>query len=402
MNLLVISLELPYPPHPGGGDRLRLYYVLKYLSNKHRITLVSPVGKNADSAVRRLGEFGISIEKSREPSPRFLLLRVLPTLFSTRPLAFGTPVLRGLRSRVLEVLEEQDYDLIYLHSWRSGAFLDIVAGKPCVLSPADATSSLFSQMSRGAISFFDRLHYRIEAPRVRAHEAKDYKRATKCIVVSPQDMEVLHHINADIDIAVVPNGVDTDYFSPMDVLSERQSVVFTGAMSWDPNVDAVLYFCREILPMVRESIPEVKFYVVGDKPSKAILDLAIDKSIVVTGFVPDIRPYLARCAVYVCPLRMSAGIKNKVLEAMAMGKPVLATQPSYDGIDVSYAEDALVASEPADFAAKLLDLLNNERLRIEIGQNARKLIEDKYSWERRALEYEQVFVQAIRDWRSLN
>jgi sugar transferase (PEP-CTERM/EpsH1 system associated) len=394
MNILIVSPELPYPPHPGGGDRLRLYYLLKYLCRKHNITLLSPVGKNEAPSRAQLEQFGISIEAFDEPSQRFLLLRLLPGLFSTKPLAFATPVMKALRKELHAVLGKRNFDLIYLHSWRSGALLDDVRGRPCVLSPADATSSLFGELSRKSPSLVDRLHFIIETPRVRAHEANDYKKATKCIVVSPGDKEILLGRSSRIDITVVPNGVDTDYFKPMSVSSGKLSVIFTGGMAWHPNVDAVLYFYREILPIVKKSVPELEFYVVGMNPVKVVRDLAADKSVVVTGFVPDIRPYLAQSAVVVCPLRISFGIKNKVLEAMAMGKPVVGTPPSYDGIDVSYERDAIVARDPAEFAAKVADLLKDGHMRADIGQNAREFVEKKYSWERRALEYEQVFIQA--------
>ena len=395
MNILIASPELPYPPHPGGGDRLRLYYLLKYLARRHDITLVSPVGKSEASSIAQLEQLGVHVEAFDEPSQRFLLLRLLPGLFSNRPLAFATPTMRALRKELRALLGQRSFDLTYLHSWRSGALLDDVSGRPCVLSPADATSSLFAKLSRESLSRVDRLHFKLEAPRVRAHERSDYKKAAKCIVVSPGDREILLRNGSGIDIAVVPNGVDTDYFKPMSVSPERLSVIFTGGMAWHPNVDAVLYFYHEILPVVRQSIPQLKFYVVGERPVKAVRDLAADKSVVVTGLVPDIRPYLARSAVVVCPLRISFGIKNKVLEAMAMGKPIVGTPPSYDGIDVSYGKDAIVAGDPAEFAAKLVDLIGDEGSRTEIGRNARELVEKKYSWERRALEYEQVFVEAI-------
>lgn len=394
MNILIVSPELPYPPHPGGGDRLRLYYILKYLCRKHNITLLSPVGKHEADSRAQLEQFGISIETFNYPSERFLLVRVLPGLFSKKPLAFATPVMKALRKELHQVLGKRNFDLIYLHSWRTGALLDEVRGRPCVLSPADATSSLFGELSRTSISSLDRLHFIIETPRVRAHEAHDYKKATKCIVVSPGDKEILMGRSPSIDIAVVPNGVDTDYFKPMSVFSEKLSVIFTGGMAWHPNVDAVLYFYHEIFPIVKSSVPELEFYVVGMNPVKAVRDLATDKSVMVTGFVPDIRPYLAQSAVVVCPLRISFGIKNKVLEAMAMGKPVVGTPPSYDGIDVTYGRDTVMARDPAEFAAKVVDLLEDERMRTEIGQNAREFVEEKYSWERKALEYEQVFVQA--------
>jgi sugar transferase (PEP-CTERM/EpsH1 system associated) len=394
MNILMVSPELPYPPHPGGGDRLRLYYLLKYLCRKHTITLLSPVGKKEAPSRVQLEQFGINIHAFDEPSSRFLLLRLLPGLFSTKPLAFATPVMKVLRKELHTVLGNRNFDLIYLHSWRSGALLNDVVGSPCVLSPADATSSLFGELSRKSPSPVDRLHFIIETPRVRAHEANEYKKATKCIVVSPGDKEILLRNRSGIDITVVPNGVDTDYFKPTSVSSGKLSVILAGGMSWHPNVDAVLYFYHEILPIVKKSVPELEFYVVGINPVKAVRDLAADKSVVVTGFVPDIRPYLSQSAVVVCPLRISFGIKNKVLEAMAMGKPVVGTPPSYDGIDVSYGRDAVVASNPAEFAAKLVELLEDGRMRAEIGQNAREFVEKKYSWERRALEYEQVFIQA--------
>lgn len=168
----------------------------------------------------------------------------------------------------------------------------------------------------------------------------------------------------------------------MYIEEELQSLIFTGSMSYPPNVHAVLFFFEMIYPLIKQQIPEVKFYVVGNNPSKGILRLR-SSDIIITGFVEDIRPYIAKASVVIVPIISDdGGFKIKVLEAMAMGKPIVSTSLGAKGIDVSDGENIIIAGNPKEFADRVIELLNNEQQRKRIGANARRLIEEKYSWEK--------------------
>ena len=157
-------------------------------------------------------------------------------------------------------------------------------------------------------------------------------------------------------------------------------MLFTGTIRYFPNKDAVLYFYNEIFPLIKRAIPEVKFYVVGNQPPKNVIKLASSGDVVVTGRVEDVRPYFDKSAVFVCPLRSGSGMQAKILEAMAMGVPVVTTSLGFEALDAVAGRDILVADDPKRFAEEVIRLVKDRDLRQYIAQNARKLVEEKYDW----------------------
>ena len=183
-------------------------------------------------------------------------------------------------------------------------------------------------------------------------------------------------------ITVIPTGVDTEYFRPVEGDGEQpHELVFTGAMDWLANVDAILYFARDILPLIRRQIPHVTITVAGRLPSPRLLVLAhADKHIRITGSVDDIRPYIAKASVYVVPLRIGGGTRLKIFEAMAMGKATVSTTIGAEGLPVTHGKEILIADSPESFAHAVVSLLCQPEQRRQLGLSARRLVELKYSW----------------------
>jgi glycosyltransferase involved in cell wall biosynthesis len=198
-------------------------------------------------------------------------------------------------------------------------------------------------------------------------------------MVSPLDRDYMLSIDDKIPMSIVPMGVDLEYYQPSHE-EYGPNLLFTGSIRYFPNRDAVLYFYNEILPLIKSAVPDVKLYVVGNRPPKRISNLTSGGDIVVTGRVEDVRPYFAKSAVFVCPLRSGSGMQTKILEAMAMGVPVVTTSMGFEAIEATAGKDIIVADNARKFAQEVIRLLKDKELRQEVARNARKLVEGKYGW----------------------
>jgi len=234
----------------------------------------------------------------------------------------------------------------------------------------------------------------------------EFKRFRDIYVPRFKELVVTSHVDADSirkicpksNIHMVPNGVDIDYFNPSKDTKEIFPVLcFSGVMAYEPNDDAMLYFIHKIYPLIKEKCHNIKLMIIGKEPSTQLRNLVKnDKSVTITGYVRDIRPYLKRVTLYVCPLRMGSGIKNKILEAWAMRKPIVATPISCDGLDVIPGKNIVIANHPHDFARQVLKLLDNEERRRNLAQNGRKWVECHYSWQSQSFKLESIFFEALR------
>ena len=223
---------------------------------------------------------------------------------------------------------------------------------------------------------------------------KYYKKFDICITPTEHEREVLKSYLPDLEISVIPFGINTDLRSE-NFEQDFLSLIFIGSMNSLFNQRSILYFYDKIYPSIKESFLEVKLYIVGKNPSEEIIQMTRDKSVIVTGYVEDVRPFLARASVVTLPLH-GYGIKTRVLEAMAMGKPVVTSSEGIHGIDVTPEENIIIADEPEEFARRVIELLNNEGLRKKIGANARKLMEEEYSWEKMTDMLNEVLKKAVR------
>ena len=228
--------------------------------------------------------------------------------------------------------------------------------------------------------------------RARNYE-KHYKKFDICITPTEHERDVVGSYLPDLEIAVIPFGINV-VFTNKTFIEDFPSLIFIGSMNSLFNQHSILYFYDRVYPMIKKTFPDVKLYIVGRDPSEKIMRLTRDKSVIVTGYVEDIRPYLARASVVTLPVH-GYGIKTRILEAMAMGKPVVTSSAGIHGINVTIGENIIIADDPEEFARRVIELLNDEELRERIGANARKLMDEEYSWERMTDMLNEVLKKAV-------
>jgi glycosyltransferase involved in cell wall biosynthesis len=215
------------------------------------------------------------------------------------------------------------------------------------------------------------------------------------VTVSENDRQTLLEYCPDAKIAIVPNGVDPDYFSPTNDKEEPNSVIYVGGMTWFPNLDAMKYFSADIWPLIKREMPGASMKHVGKRagldPSRAI---SADPSIEFLGFVDDIRTEITKSAVYIVPLRIGGGTRLKIFDAMSMGKAIVSTSIGCEGIDVTDGHDIMIADTPDDFAQKVIQLMQDPDLRERLSRNARRSVEERFSWKKIAPRLEHTLTEA--------
>ncbi len=392
MKILIISQDFPYPPS-HSGSKLKLYNLLKRLSKKNEIYLISFIDCEDElkfvPMVKAFCTFVATVlRKSAHPS-------LLRSFFSRYPQEAADYFSDEIRLRISETLKSYDIDVVHVDLIYMAQYISEISAFPKVISPNDVGWLLrydFFKFEKNLIKKFKNfIHY----IRVKKFEIDYYRKFDHCVVVSPRDASALNRYLPNLPVSIIANGVDFDYFQPISHALTSGDLIFTGIMSYKPNIDAMLYFCRSILPLIEEKMPGIKLYIVGKDPAEQIKRLAINKNIIVTGYVEDLKTYMNKAAVYVCPLRMGSGIKNKVLEAMAMGISIVATSLSIEGIEAVPGRDIIVAGKPQEFANKVVELINSRPMRDHLAKNARKVIEEKYSWDSIAAKYEKIYEDII-------
>jgi sugar transferase (PEP-CTERM/EpsH1 system associated) len=369
MNIVYLAHTCPYPPY--RGDRIRCYHILKHLSQSHDLTLLYPVFDHQHSQCRgHLRQYC----KSVYPIKYHMLssyLSCFKALFSSHPLSVSF-----FHSAIIKrTLQNFSPDIVLVDCSSMAPYaLDLPC--PKILDFVDIDSQKWKRFASMA-SFPYSILYQIESKRLAQFEKLLSKRFDYCLVTSPHEKSFLEGVP---HIKVLPNGVDHQYFAtpytPVD-----GSIIFTGVMNYFPNSDAVTYFHDHIFPLIKCQVPAAQFTIAGMYPTAQIRNLT-DHHTTVTGFVPDIRAYLSKAAVCVVPLRIAMGVQNKILEAMAMGVPVIATSVANRGINARNEREILVADEPESFAAATTRLLTDQSLRNSIRENAKQFIDAHFRWEK--------------------
>ena len=217
---------------------------------------------------------------------------------------------------------------------------------------------------------------------MQAYERRIWSNFDVLIAVSENDKKYMNESASADNIFVIPNGIDVDHFQNQAAAKVPLSLIYTGQMGWYPNEDAVIYFVNKILPSIKKRVPDVQFLIVGGNATKRVRQLGKgNNGIQITGHVNDILPYIDKAAVFVVPLRIGSGTRIKILEAFALGKPVISTSIGCEGLEVRDGENILIADEPNEFAKKTTTLLNDELFRKRLGDAGRKLVKEKYDWE---------------------
>ena len=385
-TILLISRCPPYPIHLG--DRLIIWRLARELARRgYTIDLLALYDRDDDPQhLDEYRSFFRHVELIREPK-RSGLTYLRRLLDSSRRFAASAEAsfCPALWRMIDDYLRRYDYDLAHCFGAVSVyEYHPLVAHLPNLITPYESHALYLESAARQG-----QLRARLRLPIARRFERFMFTPYDRTVVIAEADQAMLQALQPALSIDVIPNGVDLADFQPRQIKRDAATLLFVGNYEYPPNQDAVRLLVEQVLPQVREGAPQARLQLVGVNPPDWMRALANDH-IEVTGAVPDVRPYLARATVFVCPLRFGAGLKNKVLEALAMGAPVIATPLSVDGINVISGESAVVA--PVDqIAAETGLLLRHDARRKRLSQNGRVLIEAEYSWARTADSYEALY-----------
>ena len=391
-------------PLPSVGDCLAAFHLLRYLHQKHDVTLLS--FKQITEKTRQiedLAQYCQIIEPMSISEPQLQLKQLLLTiknmlcpqnLLSKNPSFFDFYYSPKMQTKVRALLTATKFDLIYTSEPMALYVQD--SSLPKVVHPFDCFTEYSRQRYTNSKNPWSKFIWWLYYLRTKRYEGNVLKKFDTCIVVNPQEQRTMQSLFPSINIVVVPIGVDAEFFKPLNEAEEWPSLIFVGNMFAPYNIDAVLYFYSQVYQEIRRQLPKLKLYIVGRSPAEEIKRLSSDECVIVTGYVEDVRPYLARACVVIAPFISGTGTKTKVLEAMAMGKPVVSTSIGVRGINVSPGENAIVADKPAEFAQRIIELLLDRRLRQEIGRNGRRLVETSYLWEKAAEQLNDIFEEITR------
>jgi polysaccharide biosynthesis protein PslH len=384
MRILFLTSRLPWPP--AGGDKLLVYHHIRLIApHAGHIHVLSLVDNEADreNAAAFEKEFeNLTVETVLLPSWQSWLRTLKGLLFSSAPLQVHYYHCPAYSRRLRQLAREQEFDACYLHLIRMLPYArHLPDDVRTVLSMTDCLTLRYERSlpyTRGKARLIDR----VELRRVPAYEAAAVKQTGAAIVVTENDRDKLIELGADPAIRVVRNGVDFSFFHPdPGRASSGCRISFLGNLHSTPNRDAVRYLIREIWPLVRADAPQAELQIIGINPTPWMLEENGRNGVTVTGAVDDVRPWLWKSAVSVCPMRIGAGVQNKILESLALGVPVIASPVGFEGLGAGADDGVLVAEDAEAFAAAILRVLGDAALRADLAREGRNFVEQHYSWE---------------------
>ena len=406
MKIAILTPQLPYPPHQG--TTIRNFNIIKHLASRHEITLISFGTRQELENAEPLRALCKHIEIAPYPT-RTLMQRAITTFTSTQPDMALRLKSNAMHSIVEHILVLEEFDVIQIEGIEMARYLLNhqlpITNCQIVFDDHNAEYVLQRTAFESDVRRITRLHAAlysfIQWKKLERYERSVCLRANRVVACSDTDANALQALvpNLQSPISVIPNGVDTEYFVPSDEVCAKPlaelGMVYAGKMDFRPNIDAMLWFCDDILPRIRAAIPLAHITIVGQKPAPRISALEQRPGIDVTGWVDDTRPFVADAAVYVVPLRMGSGTRLKVLEAMAMGKAIVSTSRGVEGIDLVPGRDAIIADSPDAFATQVIALLRNLERRHDLGSNARTLVEAKYDWRNIVPLFERIYQSGL-------
>lgn len=388
LKILFVANRFPYPPF--RGDKLKIFNLTKRLSEKHDLYLVTFYEKRSElQYFKDIEPFFKEIELVYLPKWRSVLNGVF-ALFTKTPLQVLYFKSAKMQKMVDFAVKQYKIDVVHTQHLRMSQYTKKLT-IPKILDLPDAFSLYFKRRNETERPLINRLIDKIEIGRLVEAE-KVVKQYDKTLVCSAEDKAYLEKLHKTDNIDILLNGVDLSTFNvgAGHDYSQNNTVLFTGNMDYAPNVDAVQYFAKEMWPEIVKKFPNTKFVIAGQRPVEAVKKLA-SISIEVTGFVPDIQDMYKTASVVVAPLRFGAGTQNKVLEAMAMGVPVVCTHIGFEGLQIQSGEGVILSKDKQNFVENVLHMLENAENRRDVGLQGLEIAKNRFSWDSISLKLEQYF-----------
>ena len=383
MKIFFLLSRFPYPLEKG--DKLRAFHQIKNLSKKHDIVLcaLSDVAVNTE-ALNMLKPYCKAI-KIIKLSKTHLFLNLFWTIFSGLPFQVGYFYSFSVESIITKTIHKHQPDVIFCQLIRMAEYVRYLRNIPKILDYMDTFSKGMERRSK-KVPFYLATFFRMEYKRLLHYENKIFHDFEQKIIISEQDKLQIPHSERDL-IKIVPNGIDTDYFSPMQQ-EKKYDILFVGNMSYPPNIESAVFLAKEIFPLVKKQYPQAKLLIAGAAPSKKVLALKT-KDIEITGWVEDIRKCYASSKIFVAPMMISIGLQNKLLEAMAMQLPCITSSLANNAIGGNTG-CILVADSPQEYANHILTLLHNPVQAKERAENGLTFVKNNYNWRENIDKLEQV------------
>jgi sugar transferase (PEP-CTERM/EpsH1 system associated) len=380
MRVLFVCHRFPYPPQRGG--KIRPFNIIRHLTSQGHEVLVASLARSADEerAAQGIRDHCADFFVARV-SPLAAIARMvlrLPTLQASSMGYFFSP---SLQRRVSRWVVERKPDLIFVHCSSVAQYVADVQGIPKIIDFGDMDSQKwidYVKFKPWPLSW----GYWLEGKKLERQERRLAKNFMLSTCTTRGELETLESYHVAKSTGWFPNGVDGEYFKPSDESYDPNTICFVGRMDYFPNQQAVLEFCRDVLPTLKARRPQLSFLIVGAEPSAEIRALANLAGVTVTGSVPDVRPFVRRAALTIAPLRIARGTQNKIIESMAMGVPVVTSSTAARGVDVVVGEHLLVAEASAEWVAQIQRILDDPAERERLASNGRARVLAQHNWSR--------------------
>lgn len=394
VKILWVKTDFLHPTTRGG--QIRTLEIVKRLHRRNEVHYVAFDDPSVSEGLTRAGEYSSRAYPipHHVPSKRSLgfAVQLVGGLVSPLPVAVSRWKSDTMKAKVAELSAREKFDAIVC---------DFLAPAPncpaieqCVLFQHNVETLIWRRHVENAPDPVRRAYLQMQARRMEAYERKVCRQVRRVIAVSDVDAKVMHEMFGVGNVPVAATGVDTEYFEPQEPQQPKYDLIFVGSMDWLPNTDGMKYFAAAILPLIRRAVPECKVAIVGRTPSAEVQALAAaDPRIIVTGTVPDVRPYLWKSKLSIVPLRIGGGTRLKIYESMAAACPVVSTSVGSEGLSVTHPQNIRIADTPEQFAAECVRLLQSAEERGTLADAAYRLVRERFSWDIMAREFEEILAR---------
>ncbi len=399
MRILFVTHFFPFPPNDGG--RIGYFNPIKYLSRRHEVVLASLATPSDLSYVPEMKRYCLEV-RTHARNGGGDLVRLAKGLGSTPPGAAAKYWDTGFGELVRKCVDQYSVDLVEFHHLNTAAYHRFVDAVPAILRQHNVEHKVWERHAQSAAGLIERSYVRFCVPRVRTYEAAMARQFARCIMVSEADARHLLKIAPTANVVVIPSGVDTEYFYPRpETDRDPDSIVITGSFEWRPKQHNLRVLLQEIFPRIRAKVPLAKLYVVGKGVPHQLRELAErTPGVVVMGLVADVRPYVWRSSLVLNYLESGGGIALKVLEAMAMHRPVLSNTLGCEGIEVEHGKEVFLADGPEEYAEAAVFLLRNAEFRQNLAANGYAKALEKYAWTRIADDLSRCYADVTREHKA--
>lgn len=382
MKILVLSTWFPYPT--DQGSKIRAYHLIKGLAQRHKLTLLSFEDKPVqDNWVRHMRQYCQQIEIIRRKPFDFSRVGTFRGWFSTLPSAVIASYSPEMAACVQQVASEWKPDMVLAITFVTVPYAMQLTNIPRIVDVDNLLAYMLYEEYLSERHPLKRVRRYLAYWKMMQYEQQLFRQFNLCLIVSERDKQRVEQSFSAVKslVGIVPNGVDLEYNQPGLAPKIDHKLIFNGALTYYPNFNAMNFFLREIFPLVLDKAPQAQLYITGSTQGVALDQLPVHQNVIFTGYLDDIRPAVASSQVCVVPLQQGAGTRLKILEAMALGTPVVSTTKGAEGLGVESGKHLLIADTPEEFSAHILSLLNDTKLRSVLSTNALQMLHEVYDWK---------------------